>query len=246
MFYIDLASGEVVDFAGSKVSQPIHFTGGQKEEFIFSFVNSNTQYTLPSGNEIVIMGDVAEHYPSPMFISYGEISTDRTSAMFVINTGTEEYFQRIKASNTPCFADICIYDTVYEQYVRLIRFNAVADLKLDPESRPPEPLRKYYTSGEIDALFAARELDFSVKDTQAIMLEYGEQPYADITVVRNSNRYEMSFSIAVPAGKTGTPGPQGQPGQAGYSPQKGIDYWTAEDIADIHNYVDNAILNGEW
>ena len=29
-------------------------------------------------------------------------------------------------------------------------------------------------------------------------------------------------------------------------PQKGTDYWTEEDKADIKKYVDDAILNGVW
>lgn len=32
----------------------------------------------------------------------------------------------------------------------------------------------------------------------------------------------------------------------GYSPVRGKDYWTEEDIAEIKSYVDEAILNGEW
>jgi len=38
-------------------------------------------------------------------------------------------------------------------------------------------------------------------------------------------------------------GPQGPQGNA---PVRGVDYWTAADIAAIEAYCDNAILNGEW
>ena len=34
--------------------------------------------------------------------------------------------------------------------------------------------------------------------------------------------------------------------QDGYTPVKGIDYWTDADKAEIKSYVDDAILNGEW
>ena len=38
-------------------------------------------------------------------------------------------------------------------------------------------------------------------------------------------------------------------GKDGYTPVKGTDYWTAEDIAEIKtyckNYIDNEILGGE-
>ena len=29
-------------------------------------------------------------------------------------------------------------------------------------------------------------------------------------------------------------------------PIRGVDYWTEKDIAQIHAYVDDAILGGEW
>ena len=32
----------------------------------------------------------------------------------------------------------------------------------------------------------------------------------------------------------------------GGSPEKGIDYWTEEDMAEIYNYVESAILGGAW
>ncbi len=35
-------------------------------------------------------------------------------------------------------------------------------------------------------------------------------------------------------------------GEDGYSPQRGIDYWTDEDKAEIKAYVDEAILGGAW
>ena len=39
---------------------------------------------------------------------------------------------------------------------------------------------------------------------------------------------------------------QGAQGPAGYTPQRGVDYWTAADIAEIKGYMDDAILNGAW
>lgn len=35
-------------------------------------------------------------------------------------------------------------------------------------------------------------------------------------------------------------------GEDGYTPQRNIDYWTPDDIAEIQNYVDAVILGGEW
>lgn len=38
----------------------------------------------------------------------------------------------------------------------------------------------------------------------------------------------------------------GLKGEDGYTPVKGIDYWTEEDKAEIKGYVDEAILGGAW
>ena len=35
-------------------------------------------------------------------------------------------------------------------------------------------------------------------------------------------------------------------GDPGKTPERGVDYWTNDDIAEIKSYVDNAILGGEW
>lgn len=55
-----------------------------------------------------------------------------------------------------------------------------------------------------------------------------------------------------PKGDTGATGQKGQQGQkgdtgaAGYTPVRGVDYWTDADIAQIKSYVDDAILGGAW
>jgi hypothetical protein len=39
---------------------------------------------------------------------------------------------------------------------------------------------------------------------------------------------------------------QGPAGKDGVTPERGVDYWTESDIAEIKSYVDEAIINGEW
>ena len=249
MFVIDLATGNIVDSSGEITNCPIRFTGNQKEKFDFSFVISGSPYLLPEDCQIVIMGDVAEHYNSPMFITCGIISDDRSRVAFEVDTATEEYVQRVKASNTPCFADICLYNTATGLYRRLIRFHAIADRRLDAEGRPPEPLRKYYNREEIQALLKSHQSNLTVSDVNAVMLEYGEKPYADIEIVTENDLQKLNFTIAIPAGKPGEqgiPGIPGAAGAAGETPQRGVDYWTDDDISTIKEYVDNAIINGEW
>ena len=53
-------------------------------------------------------------------------------------------------------------------------------------------------------------------------------------------------------GDTGAPGADGNDGAAGadgYTPVRGTDYWTADDIAEIQSYIDSQIggaLNGSY
>lgn len=41
-------------------------------------------------------------------------------------------------------------------------------------------------------------------------------------------------------------GKDGEPGEDGKTPERGIDYWTEQDKNEIKNYVEEAILGGEW
>ena len=51
---------------------------------------------------------------------------------------------------------------------------------------------------------------------------------------------------AGPQGEKGDTGEKGDEGPAGYSPVRGIDYWTEADQAAIKGYVEEAILGGAW
>ena len=246
MFYIDLATGNTFNSSGEKLPQGPHFTGFQQEEFEFGFMNGSERCTLPENCEIMLLGDVAEHFNSPMFAAAGTLSDDRTSASFLINTATETFDQRVKASSTPCIVDICLRNNSSGNYKRLIRFNAIADRRLFMENRPPEPLKNYYTSAQIDELLAGYELEFAAPEVNAVMLEYGEKPYADLSIAKENNQYKLNFSIAVPAGAPGADGKTGATGVAGKTPLRGVDYWTNEDIAAIKEYVETVILNGAW
>lgn len=35
-------------------------------------------------------------------------------------------------------------------------------------------------------------------------------------------------------------------GEPGHTPIKGVDYWTEEEVAEIHAYIDELILGGEY
>ena len=47
-------------------------------------------------------------------------------------------------------------------------------------------------------------------------------------------------------GDRGEQGEKGNAGNDGYTPERGVDYWTDTDKAEIKTYVDEAILGGAW
>ena len=59
----------------------------------------------------------------------------------------------------------------------------------------------------------------------------------------DENGYFVSNSGTIWDGEKGD---KGDKGDSGYTPQRGIDYWTPSDIAEIKTYVDEAILGGAW
>lgn len=72
--------------------------------------------------------------------------------------------------------------------------------------------------------------------------EAGVSPTVTIQYLSGCNKITItdaagSKTIDVFDGKNGDPG---------YSPVRGNDYWTPDDIAQIKSYVDNAILGGAW
>jgi hypothetical protein len=48
-------------------------------------------------------------------------------------------------------------------------------------------------------------------------------------------------SVGVIKGPKGDTGEKGEKGDTGYSPVKGVDYWTASDVAAINQEVVNAV-----
>lgn len=135
MFYIDLADGRMRTASGSKTAALMHLVEAQMQEFEFAFFQDRRLYTIPEDSTLVIAGDVVENNETPAFSATGIVADDRQSVKFFISTNSLEYQQRIRASNTPCFVDICIKSAGDADFRRLVRFNAIADARLNIEAR---------------------------------------------------------------------------------------------------------------
>lgn len=67
---------------------------------------------------------------------------------------------------------------------------------------------------------------------------------ANVLTITKTDGTTSTFSVR--NGSRGSTGPAGAAGADGYTPQRGVDYWTEADIAAIKSYVDEAILGGAW
>ncbi len=82
--------------------------------------------------------------------------------------------------------------------------------------------------------------------------EAGDMASVTVSGTDVTSAEPLALQFVLPKGDKGDPGDKGEPGdkgdtgEDGYTPVRGTDYWTAEDIAAIKGYVDTAILGGAW
>ena len=78
-----------------------------------------------------------------------------------------------------------------------------------------------------------------------------DQPKDGISVTgvndKGNGTFTLSFSDGTESETIKTI--KGEPGNPGYTPVKGKDYWTADDVSEIQSYIDTQIggaLNGSY
>lgn len=86
-----------------------------------------------------------------------------------------------------------------------------------------------YWQQALEQLDAVQQKMLCQEDVEAILLQAKE-----------------SGDFDGPQGPQGETGAAGARGADGYSPVRGVDYWTDADKAEIKAYVDEAILGGAW
>ena len=115
---------------------------------------------------------------------------------------------------------------VYAQIIAMlekIEVQGVTDEQLE------KAITKYFETHPIETL--------TEEDVQRIVSEY-------VTVHKEELKGDKGDK-----GDKGEQGLQGDKGNDGYTPVKGTDYWTTEDIAEIQSYIDTQIggaLNGSY
>ena len=86
------------------------------------------------------------------------------------------------------------------------------------------------------------------KIAAAVQAYLAEHPVETLTE-EDVQRIVSEYVTAHKGELKGDKGDKGDPGADGYTPVKGTDYWTNEDIAEIQSYIDSQIggaLNGSY
>lgn len=86
------------------------------------------------------------------------------------------------------------------------------------------------------------DMERRIADKAALAESYATHPPI---IGENSNWMQWNGAAYIDTGKPSR-GKQGAQGEIGAAPQKGVDYWTDVDKAELKSYVDEMILGGAW
>lgn len=75
-----------------------------------------------------------------------------------------------------------------------------------------------------------------------VLAEKGEQGIQGIQGVQGIQGEKGEQGIQGDKGEQGIQGIQGENGKDGYTPVRGTDYWTEEDVATIQKYIDDQLV----
>ena len=131
---------------------------------------------------------------------------------------------------------------VYAQIIAMIEnieVQGVTDEQLE------KAITKYFETHPIETL--------TEEDVQRIVADY-VTAHIDEFKGEKGDEGKSAYKIATENGFVGTETEwleslKGDPGEPGYTPQKGVDYWTTDDIEEIQSYIDaqiGGVLSGSY
>lgn len=110
----------------------------------------------------------------------------------------------------------------------------------------PEKGVDYWTQEDVEAIDKKVSDEINYVNTS---MQYATRTAAAAKAEANAATAAANAAVADLQAKADAgafKGDKGDTGEDGYTPVRGTDYWTAEDIAAIKGYVDTAILGGAW
>ena len=99
-------------------------------------------------------------------------------------------------------------------------------------------LSNYYDKSEVDAKISTIELTPGPQGEKGEKGDKGDQGPQGI---QGEQGLPGKDGEQGPKGDQGEPGQDGAKGEDGYTPIKGVDYWTEEDKTEIESYVDTSV-----
>lgn len=203
--------------------------------------NEETNYILVADNANITVSKVTESIGDTEY-TYTEVSIP------LPNTNTVELDKWLgtEKSKPGLTAELVGYNAEGDAVFVLQLENFSVRNRLTSAGDPTEIPSEYWGESEIRAFVVGvlrnpLEIQFSADgvswhDTQSSADKYFRQRIGSINA-------EWSGAIRLPEGVAGADGTDGKDGK---TPEKGVDYWTEADKQEIKDYVDSAILNGEW
>lgn len=134
--------------------------------------------------------------------------------------------------------DASISEAVSDK-VTVSEMNSTIDTKIG------EALSNFENDGSGEGVLIANNLStdnpsMALSATQGVVLN------GRLTSIEESIKEKVTSEEVDAAIESALDGFEGGAGSDGYTPVRGVDYWTDDDIAEIKSYVDDAILGGEW
>ena len=83
-------------------------------------------------------------------------------------------------------------------------------------------------------------VDEAIEETNNLDIEATKENH--IATITITHKDKTTTSVNILDGEQGPQGPKGEDGQDGYTPQRGKDYWTDEDIFEIENDINNTLM----
>ena len=197
---------------------------------------------LDENDECLVPWEVIKPGILHVSVFCGDLITADTATVYINESGYED--GGIPEDPSP---------TVYEQIIAMLNEIETGGI---PADKIAAAVQAYLEAHPVETL--------TEQDVQRIVAEYVAAHKDELKGDKGDKGEQGPVGPAGPQGETGLTGPQGpqgpkgdtgeqglqgDKGNDGYTPVKGTDYWTAQDVAEIHSYIDSQIggaLNGSY
>lgn len=265
MFYVSLDSGKLVNRTGLGIPDcggVPRFCGQETQKYTFSFIAAPGQ--MPPdffAGDFFLTGAVEYASNSPCFRAAGKVDAAAQTVTFEVDTYTEQYLHNVTRPWMTMYCDITRRAPGENNDVRLCNFPAPADPRVYIPGVPPAPVESYYTREEVNRLFVQAVKHADVMPTPSAALVGTVYVYTGVDGEFKRGMWYICHAVGAgygwkeygglqgekgDKGEPGTPGAPGEKGADGYTPQKGVDYYTAADQEELLDKLEDKLLSGEW